>query len=322
MINLCKGICEEFGMIFDEQKYQKIKNIIQEDLSLLEQGLKSLFVNKSPLDNALSNFLTAPAKRLRPLLGMLFLKCIFGTISLKQHDVLLSVELIHNATLIHDDVIDKAEKRRTQETLNVKFDDNLAVVAGDFLLSLAMEKIINVNSIEVIKICTSALKSTCLGEINQYFSKFKITSIDDYIEKSKEKTALLFEIGILSGLLLSEKSTDENLKQTAIDFARNFGIAFQIRDDLINILNADSLSNNDISTGIYTAPVIYAYQENKNLLTEKNILEEIKKTKGIEKTKELMDNYFDKSISAIKNLEENVYKKTILELIGLLRANL
>lgn len=303
-----------------EQEYQKIKSVVQEDLNFLEQGVKNLFAGKNPLENDLSDFLTAPAKRLRPLLGILFLKCIFGKVNLKQHDLLLAVELIHNATLIHDDVIDKADKRRSQETLHVKFDNNLAVVAGDFLLSVAMEKVINAGSIEVIKICTSALKSTCSGEINQYFSKFKITSIDEYVEKSKEKTALLFEICIMGGLFLSDEIWDENLKQTAIDFAQNFGIAFQIRDDLINVLNSDSLSKNDLSAGIYTAPVIFAYQENENILNEENILNVIKTTKGIEKTKNLMDNYFNKSISAIKNLEENIYKQTILELIELLRA--
>lgn len=311
-----------------DKRYKKIKGVVQEDLDFLESGIKNLFVNKNPLNQSLLSFLTAPAKRLRPLLGILFLRCVFGKINQRQHNVLLAVELIHNATLIHDDVIDNADKRRRQKTFNVKFDNNLAVVAGDFLLSIAMEKVINAGSIDVIKICTSALKSTCLGEINQYFSKFKVTSIDEYIEKSKQKTARLFEIGILSGLFLNEKLflservIDENLKQTAIDFSQNFGVAFQIRDDLINILKSDNLSSPDVSTGIYTAPVIFAYQENKNILKEKNILAAIKTTKGIEKTKDLMDNHFDAAISAIKNLEDNIYKQTILELIGLLRADL
>lgn len=305
-----------------EQKYSQIKETVKSDLDFLENEIQNLFANKNPLDKDLSNFLTAPAKRLRPLLGLLFLRCLFNEINLKQYDVLLAVELIHNATLIHDDVIDKAEKRRQQETLNAKFDDNLAVVAGDYLLSVAMEKVINTNSVDVIKNCTSALKSTCLGEINQYFTKFQITTIEDYIKKSKEKTAFLFEIGVLSGLLLSEKSVDENLKKTAREFSQNFGIAFQIRDDLINVLNSDNLSGHDINSGIYTAPVIYACQENENILNSKNILEEINKTKGIVKTRALMDNYFNNSISAIEAFEDNVYKKAILELIELLRISL
>lgn len=305
-----------------EQKYSQIKETVKSDLEFLEDELQSLFVNKSPLDSDLSSFLTAPSKRLRPLLGLLFLKCLFGNINSKQYDILLAVELIHNATLIHDDVIDKAKKRRKQETLNVKFDNNLAVIAGDYLLSVAMEKVINTNSVDVIKICTSALKSTCLGEISQYFSMFKITSLAEYIEKSREKTALLFEIAVLGGLFLSETPLDENLKNIAKDFAQNFGIAFQIRDDLINVLNADNLTNHDISSGIYTAPVIFAHQKNENILNSENILEEIKTAKGIEKTKVLMDNYFDKSICAIKNLEDNTYKRTIFDLVELLKTEL
>jgi geranylgeranyl pyrophosphate synthase len=305
-----------------EDKFNKIKDIIQEDLSYLEESFEKDFTSNTLLDKDLLAFLTAPAKRLRPILSALFLRCVFNELNSKQKEILLAVELIHNATLIHDDVIDKAQKRRTKETFNMKFNDNLAVIAGDFLLSVAMEKIINTDSVEVIKICTLALKSTCSGEIDQYFKKFQITTIEDYIEKSRKKTALLFEIGPLGGLFVGEKQVDENLKQTAKDFSQNFGIAFQIRDDLINILNAEKILVNDINSGIYTAPVIFAYQENNNILNETDILKAIRNTRGIEKTQELMDNYFDKAIEAIQNLEENIYKKAMFELIELLKTSL
>lgn len=330
-----------------EDKYSRIKEIVKTDLDFLEKEIQGLDANRNPLEKDLASFLAAPAKRLRPLLGLLFLRALFGEINPKQYDVLLAVELIHNATLIHDDVIDKAEKRREQETLNVKFDNELAVIAGDYLLSVAMEKVINTNSVEVIKTCTSGLKSTCLGEINQYFTRHQITSIEQYIEKSREKTALLFEISVLGALLLSDENAQskhsqlgdgglvnppyftnqgqaliapdyENLKNPAKDFAQNFGIAFQIRDDLINVLSAQ----NDISSGIYTAPVIFAVEENENILKSENMIEEIKKTKGIEKTKILMDNYFNNSVSAIQSFEDNVYKRALLDLIELLRTSL
>lgn len=302
-----------------KNKYEEIKNFVKKDFDILEYDIRNLFKDENPLNKQLSDFLTAPAKRLRPLLGFLFLRCLWDEISPDQHKVFLAVELIHNATLIHDDVIDNAEKRRNRETLNVKFDNNLAVVAGDFLLSVAMENIINTGSVDVIKICTSALKSTCLGEINQYFSKFGVTSIDKYIEKSEEKTALLFQIGILGGLLLSKHEIDEDLRHNAADFAQNFGIAFQIRDDLINLLDSDKISNNDFSLGIYTAPIIFAYEENKNILQSENIFDAIKKTKGIERTRDLMDNYFNKSFKALENINDSIYKNAILELITLLR---
>lgn len=307
-------------MSFDN-KYYNIKCIVENDLNVLETEILNIFSGENPLDKYLSEFLTSSAKRLRPLLGLLFLNCFNLKINNNQRNVLLAVELIHNASLIHDDVIDKAKKRRDKESFNSKFDENLAVVAGDYLLSIAMEKIIDTNSIEVLKLFASALKTTCKGEINQYFSKFMIPTIDEYIEKSKNKTALLFQAGVLGALLLSENYNEE-LKKYAEEFSQNFGIAFQIRDDIKNVLNSENIVNPDISLGIYTAPVIFAHQENKNILESKNIASAVKETKGIENAKILMDNYFNKSLSIIENQKENPYKKAIYELIELLRDSL
>lgn len=307
-----------------EQEYSLIKDVVGEELCYLEREIQQIFDGSNPLDNELSRFLTGSAKRLRPVLGFLFLKSVFSEVTHEQKDMLLAVELIHNATLIHDDVIDKSDKRRNQETFNAKFDETLAVVAGDFLLSVAMEKVIATGSIEVLKVFASALKSTCVGEINQYFTKFGIISIDDYLEKSKAKTALLFQMGVLGGVVLSDSKTEDlsELKRVAVDFSQNFGIAFQIRDDLINVLNSDVFLNNDINSGIYTAPVIFAYQEDESILGQKNILESIKNTKGLEKTKDLMDNYFNEAIAAITPLKESIYKTTLIRLIELLRRNI
>lgn len=304
-----------------EDSYLSIKNIVKNDLNVLESDMLKILSSENPLDKYLSEFLMNSAKRLRPLLALLFLNSINKKVTKSQLDVLLAVELIHNATLIHDDVIDKADKRRDKDSFNAKFDDNLAVVAGDYLLSIAMEKIISTDSIEVLKIFASALKMTCKGEIDQYFSKFAIPNIDEYIEKSKNKTALLFEVA-LSGVLLLDDSLNDDLKKSAKSFAENFGIAFQIRDDIRNVLNCDKIVNPDISLGIYTAPVIFAYQENNMILESKNIFASLKATKGIEKAKSLMDNYFDKSLLIIEKQSDNPYKKAIYELVELLRNSL
>lgn len=302
-----------------EDKYQKIKNTVKEDMSLLEEEITSLFNGETPLDKTLLEFLKAPSKRLRPLLGFLFLKSALNEVNQQQRDILLAVELIHNATLIHDDIIDDATKRRKHETLNAKFDNNLAVIAGDFLLSIAMEKVIETGSVEVIKLCTSALKSTCKGEINQYFSKFKLPELNAYIEKSKNKTALLFEVGILGGLHLCKSNVEDNLIKNAKEFSLNFGIAFQIRDDLMNL---SGISSEDINLGIYTAPVIFAVSEDPDILNTENILTSIKKTKALEKTKDLMDNYFGRAKNALNNFEESIYKESLITLMDELKISI
>lgn len=305
-----------------EVAYNNIKNVVNEDFISLEKRINDLFVDENPLNQHLLDFLKAPSKRIRPLLGFLYLRCLFDNLEENQHKALLAVELIHNATLIHDDIIDNSSKRRNQETINAKFDNNLAVVAGDFLLSVSLEQIIKTKSIDVLELFTCALKSACIGEINQYFNKYNVTSIQDYIEKSKDKTALLFQTGILAGIFLSSKKDNEYLKKSATEFSENFGIAFQIRDDLTNITNETDLkpSQNDFESGIYTAPIIFALQENAIFLTQNNY-SQLKETKALEKTKDLMDTYFNKSISALSTLKDSEYKTAIIELIGLLKSS-
>ena len=305
-------------MTFD-LKYQAIASLVSDEMVSLNIEIAKLFCGKTPLDVELLRFLSQPSKRLRPVLGFLFLKALYGQVNQQQSDILVAVELIHNASLIHDDVIDDADKRRSGETFNAKFDADLAVVAGDFLLSIALEKIIEAGNIDVLKLFTSALKQTCEGEISQYFTKFKIPSIDDYIEKSKKKTALLFEIGILSGIHLSDKNNNLASFEKAKEFAENFGIAFQIRDDLINV---SKVTSDDIEAGIYTAPVIFAAMENNDILATKNIKNVIIKTNAIEKTKSLIDNYFTSAKLALNDLEEGIYKETLVKLIDLLNWDL
>lgn len=312
-------------MIIDGKNLD-IKSLIRNDLDILDSNIANIFCVKNEFNEILHDFLMAPSKRLRPMLGLLFSKCLHPEINSKQHNILLAVELIHNATLIHDDVIDNSKTRRGKQTINSKFDANLAVIAGDFLLSTALEKIITTGSLEAIKNCTSALKTTCLGEVDQYFSKGKITSIEDYIEKSREKTALLFELSVLNCVILSDEEVDENIKEAAIDFAQNFGIAFQIRDDLINILNCENSIDNDINEGIYTAPIIFASQEAPEIFDKlplnKDILNVIKNTQAIEKTKNLMDNYFKASLEATKVFGESIYREAIFDLADTLKTGL
>lgn len=305
-----------------ERKYEFVKSGIKQELDSFEHALCNVFKGGTELDNTLLEFVTAPSKRLRPVLGFLYLKAMGLEIDESIEKIFVAVELIHSATLIHDDVIDDSKKRRNQITLNAEFDSNLAVVAGDYLLSIALEKVLETESAEVIKFFTSAMKLTCIGEISQYFSRFTVPSLKNYVEKSKNKTALLFEVGILSSLAL--KSFSEEEKKSANVFAENFGIAFQVRDDLLNILNSDKLKDgkNDVESGVYTAPVIFALEENSSLMEGNDIFEKIKSTKAIEKTKALMDNYFTHAISNLEKIENNGYKKTLSELICLLKTSI
>lgn len=284
-------------------EYKKITHLIKDDLNKIENNLTDFFCGSQDLQDNLVNIIKAPSKRLRPVLAILYLKMYGVEVSSQHTDIQSAVELIHNATLIHDDVIDKSSKRRNQKTLNETFDNSLAVITGDFLLTVAIQKLLSVNSANILSTFNTAIKKMCLGEINQYFNLFKLTEINEYIDKCQNKTAELFMASLTSSAEIAQLDITQ-----ANDFARNFGIAFQIRDDLLNVIqnNTDKPIGNDIEAGIYTAPMIFA----KN--TE-NI------DYGIEKTKELLDNYFNQAKKCLDKAPENKFKQAIITLIDLLK---
>lgn len=285
-------------------KYLKIKSLAEQEISVIEEKMLNSVRVCEPLQSHILKFLSAPSKRIRPLLAILYSKADNQELTEKQLEYLAVIELVHNASLIHDDIIDESEFRRGNKTVCAEFDNKLGVISGDYLLSVAMENAAGLGSMDLLKNLSVTLKQMCVGEINQNFSRFKIGTIEDYIEKSKCKTAYLFASAIKGCLELSEKKYD---LEKAEDFAINTGIAFQIRDDLRNLINSDTSKpvNNDIKEGIYNAPVIYAKDvENYSA--------------GIEKTQILLNNYIKKAIQQIEYLPDNKYKSALREFLELL----
>ena len=183
-------------------KYNLIKDLTQKELKIIEEKMVSAIETREPLKTSLINFLTAPSKRIRPVLAILYLKALGEAINTKQLDFLTVIEMVHNASLIHDDIIDESEFRRGNKTLSTDFDNKLAVISGDYILALSIEKLTEIGEIEIIKDFSQTIQQMCTGEINQNFDRFKIGTIEDYIEKTKNKTAYLFEIAIMGCLKL------------------------------------------------------------------------------------------------------------------------
>lgn len=290
-------------MTFNE-KYSKIKYLASYELNKIEENITSSIQTREPLKSHIIQFLNAPSKRIRPVLAILYSKALGQELNSKQIELLTAIELVHNASLIHDDIIDDSDLRRGQKTISAEFGNKLGVISGDYILSIAMEKVANLNSIDILKKFSTTLNKMCQGEINQNFDRFKIGTIEEYIEKSKNKTAYLFETALTSCMILSQNEI--NLSQIS-DFAMNIGIAFQIRDDLTNFTKTDLLkpTENDLSSGIYTAPIIYS-QDTKNYST------------GIEKTKSLLNNYIEKAAKQLENLQDNEFKTALNNFLELL----
>lgn len=295
--------------------YQNIIDFQKADFERLESRLEEILNSEpSPLSQVLCSYLFSKSKRLRSHLVFLFANA-FSKADTAVISLGAATELIHNATLIHDDVIDDSDLRRGVQTLNYKFDNKLAVIAGDFLLSLALKELLFIKNEEVINIFTSSLTEICKGEIVQYFERGKSISIEEYIEKSRLKTAILFESSLCSLFKILDK--DEHMEQIS-EFATNFGIAFQIRDDLRNVLSEDGAKPylEDFKNGIYTAPFIYLFSESPELKNAsiEEVLDGMKSSTAICSTRLLLQKHIKLAIDSLEFLSDNQYKQNIIEL--------
>ncbi len=282
-----------------DEKYQAVLDVVKADIERVNKNLEIETELNPALAKEIEEFLQAPSKRIRSLFSILYMRASKMYLLPVHYELFAAVELIHNASLIHDDVIDESKLRRNKKTLNDTFDNRLAVISGDYLLGAALKKLVKIASLKVIDIFADALKTMCKGEVCQYFNRFKKTDIETYIEKSTQKTASLFVSTLHAAIVLADGGFDEKSRE----FAETFGLAFQIRDDLLNVINKDkSKSASDVDEGIYTAPLILS----DNL------------PDGIEKTRDLLNNYVNCAKHCISDLEDSVYKTALYELLELL----
>ena len=283
--------------------YQKISNLVKGDIAELVKQLQAEIGLESGIDRAISEFLNGKSKRIRPVIAFLYLRASGYEPDERQYNLQTAVEILHNASLLHDDVIDESETRRGQNTINNQFNNKIAILSGDYLLAFALDKLNSLNCPQIVALCANTVREMCRGEIFQDLTRGKIPTLDQYLKKTEQKTAGLFRLAIEGALLLAGASDTKSAKE----FALNFGTAFQIRDDLLNITGSQNLKpvKNDIQEGIYNAPVIFSGNTSEL-------------TKGIEKTKDLLNNYVIKSQKAVELLENNRYKTALRELLDLL----
>lgn len=256
--------------------------LITEELKIINESLKKSFVDPIP-SNSLINFVSKGSKYIRSALTILYLKAQNCIITDEIYNVLVSCELIHNASLLHDDVIDNAETRRGEIVIARECSSKISILSGDYLLSIAIENLLKLRNFEIIEIFKNCTKKMCEAEMEQFFLRNKIPTTDDYIRICMGKTAELFSAVIQSSALLSELDTCKAKKM-----GESFGICFQIMNDL----EKESAYIDNIN-GIYTA---------------KDVL-------GIEKTKDLLDNYKEEMTRLISEYPKNIYRDKLEDLI-------
>ena len=261
--------------------YSELKNSVEDKLVLVEENIKSKLSSKVQLVDEMTKYhLRTGGKRLRALLTLGSSKLCGYSKGSRDINLAACVELIHAATLMHDDVIDNGEIRRGRKTLNNIWGNKSSILVGDYLLSRCFEMMVEDGSLEVLKLLSTTSAEISQGEVLQLQYKGEVDMLEEtYLKIISAKTASLFAAATKVGSILSNK---ENKIKDALEFyGKNLGLTFQIADDTLDYNSELKLFGkqigNDFYEGKVTLPIILLYQKFKD--DEKKNLEILFKKK-------------------------------------------
>ena len=279
--------------------YFQLKNSVENKLMLVEEKIKSKLDSNVELVKKMTDYhLNTGGKRLRALLTLGSSKLCGYTKGTRDINLAACVELIHAATLMHDDVIDNGSIRRGKKTPNKIWGNHSSVLAGDYLLSRCFELMVEDGNIEVLKLLSSTSSIIAQGEILQLQHRGEVDMLEEtYLKIISSKTAELFAAATKVGAILSEMKTKE--KEALEFYGRNLGLTFQIADDTLDYNSELKLFGKNIGQDFYegkiTLPIILLFQK-----ANKDEKETLKKTFAKEERNQNDLNY---TLSLIKKYD-------------------
>ena len=303
-------------------------SLLEKEMNQFENYLQEVLASKEPLiEGAINNLAQAGGKRVRP--ALVIATAHFGEYDKKQvWQIAAAVEIMHMATLIHDDIIDDSDLRRGHKTVQAEYGKDVAVFTGDYLFTLTFDILSGSATTKQLQKVSETIKNICEGEIKQEEERNDLSiAYKDYFRRIKSKTALLFEGSCALG---AETANLGKLNiQRSAHYGRYLGMAFQLVDDVLDFSENKQIlgkpNNNDFTQGIYTLPILYVYNETdygqqlQELLKQpvKNnskIKEIVDKAGGLEYTLEIAESYIEKAKEKINRLENNVYQEILINL--------
>lgn len=313
-----------------------IQQEIAPELKRLNRLISDQLSSSNELMNqVIENYLQSKGKLIRPIIVMLSAK-LFGPVSDTVLSAAAAVELLHNASLIHDDVVDETKTRRNRPTINSVWDNHIAVLVGDFFVSSAMQQAIATKDIRIIDSLCHLGKLLSLGEIDQIFnarehsiSKANYMAIIDY------KTASLFVSSARMGCLAAGV---DDWRMTALEeYARAFGRCFQIRDDIFDYSAGSAAlgkpTGNDLREGKITLPLLAALEAAPESAERSRVVEILdgdiiadgdiamvmdfaRRNGGIELAQAEMENLRGRAVEALAPLDDSEQKRELIDLLG------
>ena len=307
-----------------------IKKPVENELKAFEPYFRKIMSSKVPLLSIITNYLyRRKGKQVRPLL--VFLSAgMNGTITEATFVAAGMIELLHTATLIHDDVVDEANERRGSFSINALWRSKIAVLVGDFLLSKGLLLAIESNEFELLRNMSHAVKEMSEGELLQIERSRKM-NIDEetYFDIIHKKTATLIASCLVNGAVSA--GAEQAMIDKMYEYGVNLGLAFQIKDDIFDYQAKGALgkpTGNDIKENKLTLPLIYALSR-VDKVKKRRMLSQLRKSKrsqqaveevirfaneygGIEYATDRMNEYKDKAIAALKPFPESIYRDALI----------
>lgn len=305
-------------------KIEEIKKIFEIEMEMIDTFiLKSLHSNITLVSDVGKYVILYGGKRVRPLLTVLFGK-IFECDLSKTISIASAIELIHTATLLHDDVVDLSDKRRGKLTVNKLWGNKEAILVGDFLYTRSFQMMVGVDSLSVLKLMADTTNIMSEGEVYQLVNRgnFDITE-SDCINIIKCKTAQLFSAATSVSCIISK--SNEDIRSAIADYGFYLGIAYQLIDDVLDYSTDDIRFGKNIGVDIinstFTLPLVYAMNKNSsnkkiikeilsNELTDINILNIRKlvlESGAVDYTFQLANTYIDRAKNSLSNISDSYY---------------
>jgi len=311
--------------------YFDLKNSVEEKLILVEEKIKNKLTSEVDLVQKISDYhIKTGGKRLRALLTLGSSKLCGYLKGGRDINLAACVELIHGATLLHDDVIDNGDIRRGKKTTNVIWGNQSSILAGDYLLSRCFEMMVEDGNLEILKLLSSTSAKIAQGEILQLQHKGEVDMLEEtYLKIISSKTAVLFSAATKVGAILAERNNKE--KEALEFYGKNLGLTFQIADDTLDYNSNINLfgknTGNDFYEGKITLPIILLFQQandsekkqlenifNKNIRSENDfsdVLKLISKYKIISKCYKKAEHFINLASNSLSIFKDTGEKKIL-----------
>lgn len=311
----------------------EIKKPIIEELEIFDKKFRESMRSNAPLLDAITRYIVkSKGKQIRPMFVFLVAKLV-GEVTETTYRGAALVELLHTATLVHDDVVDEATERRGFFSINALWKNKIAVLVGDYLLSKGLLLSIENKDYELLHILSSAVKEMSEGELLQIEKTRRLDIKEEiYFQIIKQKTAVLISSACAVGAFSA--GADSDMLNTMKLFGEKIGIAFQIKDDLLDFsnFNTGKVKGIDIREKKLTLPVIYSLNncpsavkkkiihliksDNKPVNATTIITDFINEYKGIQYAETIMQRYIDEALQLIKSTRQSDAKTSLEQLVN------